>query len=162
MTLWLCLLLALGAALLYVVLRVLVRQRRPRAQPSELQAVAAALAKKHRISIVGCCCTGKSTLAHTLAKIKGVRHIELDSLAWLPGWQNRDREEFSAMLSQQIQEAKALSTPKSSTPCTGFRAHGPFVCRYLYLHLSIYLIGIFVISYQYIRTHRDVRGQAMP
>ncbi|CAE7210761.1 ubiB [Symbiodinium sp. CCMP2456] len=107
MSLWLCLLLALGAAFLYVVVRVLVRQRRPCAKLSELRAVAAALAQKQCISIVGCCCTGKSTLAHTLAKIKGVRHIELDSLAWLPGWQNRDREEFKAMLSQQIQEAKA-------------------------------------------------------
>ena len=102
-----CLLSPLAAAIGYVVIRVLVRRRSPRAQLSDLQAAATALARKQRISVIGCSCTGKSTLASMLAKIKGVQYIDMDRLAWLPGWQLRDHKERDEMLSKELQQAKA-------------------------------------------------------
>jgi adenylate kinase family enzyme len=40
----------------------------------------------HRINVVGTSCSGKTTVARTLAGLFGVPHIELDALFWGPGW----------------------------------------------------------------------------
>lgn len=55
-----------------------------------------------RIIVVGTSCSGKSTLAGEIAGALGYRHIELDALYWLPDWQERDRDEFRAMVSEQV------------------------------------------------------------
>ena len=40
-----------------------------------------------RIVIIGNAGGGKSTLARTLAKQRGLRHVEIDRLFWQEGWQ---------------------------------------------------------------------------
>lgn len=40
-----------------------------------------------RIVVVGTSCSGKSTLARQIADTLNIKHIELDALHWLPGWQ---------------------------------------------------------------------------
>ena len=47
-----------------------------------------------RYVVVGTSGSGKSTLAGRLAEHLGVRHIELDALHWLPGWEMRGLEDF--------------------------------------------------------------------
>ncbi len=39
-----------------------------------------------RIAIIGNAGGGKSTLARTLAKQRGLRHVEIDQLLWQEGW----------------------------------------------------------------------------
>jgi adenylate kinase family enzyme len=40
-----------------------------------------------RIVIIGNAGGGKSTLARTLAKQRGLRHVEIDRMLWQEGWQ---------------------------------------------------------------------------
>jgi len=54
-----------------------------------------------RIQIMGPSGSGKSTLALRLAAHLDVPHVELDAINWLPGWTERDHEEFRAMLAEQ-------------------------------------------------------------
>lgn len=49
-----------------------------------------------RIVIIGCSCSGKTTMARNLSSALGHHHIELDALFWLPDWQQRERDEFRA------------------------------------------------------------------
>ena len=51
-----------------------------------------------RIQVMGPSGSGKSTVAARLATALGVAHVELDALNWLPGWVERDRDEFRALL----------------------------------------------------------------
>jgi adenylate kinase family enzyme len=39
-----------------------------------------------RVAVVGTSCSGKTTLAHRIATAKGIPHIELDAIHWLPHW----------------------------------------------------------------------------
>ncbi len=55
-----------------------------------------------RIAVVGTSCSGKTTLARTLAAIRHVPHIELDSLHWLPHWQERPLAEFQTQVEQAV------------------------------------------------------------
>ncbi len=47
-----------------------------------------------RIHIMGPPGSGKSTAAIHLATARGVPHIELDALFWLPNWVRRDNDDF--------------------------------------------------------------------
>ena len=47
-----------------------------------------------RVVIVGPSCSGKTTMARRVAAILQAPHIELDAIHWLPGWQERDDDEF--------------------------------------------------------------------
>ncbi|MEM9627058.1 MAG: hypothetical protein AAGA21_12555 [Pseudomonadota bacterium] len=51
-----------------------------------------------RTVVIGTSCSGKSTFARELATRLGSPHTELDSLSWLPGWIERDRDEFRALM----------------------------------------------------------------
>ena len=55
-----------------------------------------------RIVIVGTSCSGKTTLAKNLAQALGVKHIELDSIYWLPGWVGRPKEEFRNLVEKEV------------------------------------------------------------
>ncbi len=56
-----------------------------------------------RICVVGTSGSGKSTMADNLAQALHIPHLELDSVHWLPGWQERDREETRRIVGQFIQ-----------------------------------------------------------
>lgn len=55
-----------------------------------------------KIYIIGCSCSGKTTLADKLSKKLGLQHIELDRYWWLPGWQERDKEEFRQLVQKKL------------------------------------------------------------
>jgi adenylate kinase family enzyme len=50
--------------------------------------------------VVGTSGAGKTTLAHRLAEILGVPHIELDALHWDPGWQMADPDVFARRVAE--------------------------------------------------------------
>ena len=54
-----------------------------------------------RIAVLGTSCSGKTTLARTLASMLDTRHIELDALHWQPNWVQMPIEEFR----EQAEEA---------------------------------------------------------
>jgi len=56
-----------------------------------------------RIAIIGDSCSGKTTLAQTLGKNLGLKHVELDSLFWEPNWKEAELDVFK----NRIQEALA-------------------------------------------------------
>jgi adenylate kinase family enzyme len=47
-----------------------------------------------RVRVVGSAGSGKSTAARAIARALDVPHLELDAVHWLPGWRERDPEEF--------------------------------------------------------------------
>ena len=51
-----------------------------------------------RIRVVGAAGSGKTTTAAALAARLGIPHLELDAVHWLPDWQERDADEFRAMV----------------------------------------------------------------
>lgn len=55
-----------------------------------------------RIAILGCSGGGKSTLARALGAKLDLPVIHLDALYWLPGWVERDRAEFRALLAEAL------------------------------------------------------------
>ena len=57
---------------------------------------------KKRILILGSSGAGKSTLARALGEATGLPVVHLDRLWWLPGWENRSREEFDCLLEQEL------------------------------------------------------------
>lgn len=57
-----------------------------------------------RIIVVGASSSGKSTLGAELARRFDVPFIELDALWWLPGWVEREHEEFRDLVRQAIED----------------------------------------------------------
>lgn len=55
-----------------------------------------------RVIVVGTSGSGKTTFARRLARQCQLRHIELDRLFWLPGWQERDWEEFRRLVAHEV------------------------------------------------------------
>ena len=51
-----------------------------------------------RIIIIGCGGAGKSTLARQLGEKLQLPVVHLDKLFWLPGWAEREQEDFDALL----------------------------------------------------------------
>jgi adenylate kinase family enzyme len=47
-----------------------------------------------RVNVVGTTGSGKTTVAHALARLLGVPHIELDALFWKANWEDTPDEEF--------------------------------------------------------------------
>jgi adenylate kinase family enzyme len=55
-----------------------------------------------RIVVIGVTGSGKTTLANTLSQRLAIPHIEMDSIHWLPGWQERARDETRQIVTQRI------------------------------------------------------------
>ena len=55
--------------------------------------------------VIGCSGSGKSTLSRALAARLGLRHVSMDrEIFWLPGWQERPRDEALARLASVLVE----------------------------------------------------------
>lgn len=55
-----------------------------------------------RVVVIGTSCSGKTTLARTLANRWNVPHIELDALHWQPNWTPQPLAEFRALTGAAI------------------------------------------------------------
>lgn len=55
-----------------------------------------------RVAIVGCSGSGKSQLARRIARARGVDYINADELLWKPGWDERTKPEYYALLEQHM------------------------------------------------------------
>ena len=55
-----------------------------------------------KILIVGCGGAGKSTFARAMGERFVLPVVHLDKLWWLPGWVQREREEFDALLQTEL------------------------------------------------------------
>ena len=55
-----------------------------------------------RVIVVGTSCSGKTTLAKTLAHTLNVPHIEMDAIHWLPDWQARPTEEVRQLTAAAV------------------------------------------------------------
>lgn len=62
--------------------------------------------KYKRILLIGCPGSGKSTLAKRLGKATNLPVIHLDTIYWLPHWERRPKEEFNAILLQELEKEK--------------------------------------------------------
>ena len=57
-----------------------------------------------RILIIGCGGAGKSTLARQLGKKLNLPVVHLDSIFWLPGWVEMERDAFDARVLQELEK----------------------------------------------------------
>ena len=55
-----------------------------------------------RINVIGPSGSGKSTFSRQLAALLNVEYIEMDSIHWLPNWENLDDEAFCAALDSRL------------------------------------------------------------
>jgi adenylate kinase family enzyme len=55
-----------------------------------------------RVVVVGTSCSGKTTLAASIARIRGCGHVELDAFHWLPDWHERSVGEFRELTRDAI------------------------------------------------------------
>lgn len=59
-----------------------------------------------KIIIIGCCGSGKTTLAKDLAKKLDLPLIHLDKINWHGNWQTISKEEFDSILQEEVQKDK--------------------------------------------------------
>ena len=57
-----------------------------------------------KIAVIGYSGSGKSTLAARLAEKQGVPVLYMDTVHWLPGWKEREREEKRAIVTAFLDE----------------------------------------------------------
>ena len=55
-----------------------------------------------RVIIIGCGGAGKSTLARQLGEKTGLPVVHLDSIFWLPGWVEMDKDEFDCRVQEEM------------------------------------------------------------
>jgi adenylate kinase family enzyme len=55
-----------------------------------------------RVNVVGTSGSGKSTVGAELARRMGVPFVEIDALAWLPGWEPRDPDALREAVGQAV------------------------------------------------------------
>ena len=59
-----------------------------------------------RIILIGCGGAGKSTLARKMGEVLDIPVVHLDKLFWKPNWVETSREEFDALLAQELAKDK--------------------------------------------------------
>lgn len=59
-----------------------------------------------KVLVVGCGGAGKSTLARAMGERFALPVVHLDKLWWLPGWVEREREEFDALLQTELEKTQ--------------------------------------------------------
>ena len=59
-----------------------------------------------RVLIVGCPGAGKSTMARQLAEQLNLPLVHLDALFWLPDWKEREKDEFDALVLEELRKPK--------------------------------------------------------
>jgi adenylate kinase family enzyme len=64
------------------------------------------MSSARRIIVVGASSSGKSTLGAELARRFDVPFIELDALWWLPGWVEREHEDFRGLVRQAVDSSE--------------------------------------------------------
>jgi adenylate kinase family enzyme len=64
-----------------------------------------ALARPHRVVVVGTTGSGKTTLGRRLAAVLGVPHVELDALHWEPDWTEAPDGVLAARLAEVLAAA---------------------------------------------------------
>jgi len=60
--------------------------------------------EKARVVVIGTSCVGKTTFAHSLARVLSCPHIELDTLYWQPNWVPRASDEFRARTARAVSQ----------------------------------------------------------
>ncbi len=55
-----------------------------------------------RIAVIGTSCSGKTTLARTIANTLNITHVELDALFWQPNWQSLPGDEFRSVTQKAV------------------------------------------------------------
>jgi adenylate kinase family enzyme len=60
--------------------------------------------EKARVVVIGISCVGKTTFAHSLARVLSCPHIELDTLYWQPNWVPRASDEFRARTARAVSQ----------------------------------------------------------
>ena len=59
-----------------------------------------------RVLIIGCGGAGKSTLARQLGQKLGLPVVHLDSIFWLPGWVEMEKDTFDERVRQELRKDK--------------------------------------------------------
>ena len=54
-----------------------------------------------RVVVIGASCVGKTTFAKRLAEVLDAKHIEMDSINWLPEWEQRTTEELRELTEKE-------------------------------------------------------------
>ncbi len=57
-----------------------------------------------KLLVVGCGGAGKSTFSLEVGKLFCLPVVHLDKIWWLPGWENRTREEFDLLLKEELKK----------------------------------------------------------
>lgn len=55
-----------------------------------------------KMAVIGYSGSGKSTLAAKLAQQQGIEALHLDTVFWLPGWEQRDRTEMRQLVGEYL------------------------------------------------------------
>jgi adenylate kinase family enzyme len=55
-----------------------------------------------RVAVVGTSCSGKTTLARTIADANGIIHVELDAIYWQPNWTPMPIHEFREAVGAEV------------------------------------------------------------
>ena len=97
--------------------------------------------KQQRIIIIGTSCSGKTTLAQQVSQQLAIKHVELDELHWLPGWQEREPAVFRQMVTDVVSGdswvvvcGQTLFLITCFAACLCFAAVAPVGCRYAVQH----------------------------